>query len=53
MTDIEENTWQEGLCKHCGVRLRGKQRVLRLSANRPQDVIPQVHPSRCFENWSR
>ena len=31
MTDIEENMWQEGLCKHCGIRLRGEQRVLRLS----------------------
>jgi hypothetical protein len=31
MTDIEENTWQEGVCKHCGIRLRGEQRMLRLS----------------------
>ena len=35
MTDIEENTWQEGVCKHCGIRLRGEQRMLRLSGGSP------------------
>ena len=31
MTDIEENTWQEGFCHHCGILLRGEQRVFRPS----------------------
>jgi hypothetical protein len=31
MTDIEENSWQDGFCNHCGIGLRGEQHVLRLS----------------------